>query len=304
MAVLFVTLGMTVPPAPGTGSSSQQRQAFLYAAACEGDAGASTRAGFPDASNTGVPPGTQLTDYTGPMTIETPGTVIEGKIITGQLNVAAPDVVIKNCVVKFDGWWGIQAENGKNITVKNCKFIGPGYGAESNAAILGAGTFIGNDISKSENGIVLSGGSSVVKGNYIHDLEAAGEPHYDGISVQGGQNGVLIEGNTIDSRQTSNIIIKSDFGSINDVRVNNNLMIGDAGYAIYSYGGVNGYSTTGIKITNNHIEKGHWNYYAVQNSDTTFSGNIEYPKNKAPRPREVTPDNPLPSACGGADTQP
>ncbi|PTM97179.1 calcium-binding protein [Mycoplana dimorpha] len=248
---------------------------------------AATANHFPDASNTGVPAGTQLTAYTGPMTITKAGTVIDGKIITGQLLVTAPDVVIKNSVIKYDGWWGIQAEKGPNITVMNSEFVGPGYSASSNSAILGSGTFIGNDISKSENGITLSGGSSVVKGNYIHDLEAAGSPHYDGISVQGGQNGVLIEGNTIDSTQTSDIIIKSDFGNINNVTINNNLLIGDAGYAVYSYGGVNGYKTTNIKITNNHVEKGHYGYYAVKDSDTHISGNIEYPNNQAPKPTDL-----------------
>ncbi|MBD9374405.1 right-handed parallel beta-helix repeat-containing protein [Rhizobium sp. ARZ01] len=229
------------------------------------------------------------------MTITTPGTVIEGKIITGGLRVTAPDVVIKNCVIKFDGWWGVEAENGKNITIQNCDITGPGYAAENNSAILGAGNFIGNDISKVQNGIVLSSGSSTVKGNYIHDLEALGEPHYDGISVQGGQSGVLIDGNTIDSRQTSNIIINNDFGSVSDVTVSNNLLIGDAGYAIYSHGGQAGRTTTGVNITNNHIEKGNWDYYSVYNSDTKFSGNIEYANNQAPKPGDVNttaPSNP------------
>ena len=41
--------------------------------------------GMPDATTAGVPAGTTLTAYTGPMTITTPGTVIEGKIINGTL---------------------------------------------------------------------------------------------------------------------------------------------------------------------------------------------------------------------------
>ena len=43
--------------------------------------------GMPDATTAGVPAGTTLTAYTGPMTITTPGTVIEGKIINGTLKV-------------------------------------------------------------------------------------------------------------------------------------------------------------------------------------------------------------------------
>ena len=37
--------------------------------------------GFPNADNTGVPAGVALTPYTGPMTITTPGTVIDAKQI-------------------------------------------------------------------------------------------------------------------------------------------------------------------------------------------------------------------------------
>jgi hypothetical protein len=45
--------------------------------------------GMPDATTAGVQAGTTLTAYTGPMTITTPGTGIEGKIINGTLQVLA-----------------------------------------------------------------------------------------------------------------------------------------------------------------------------------------------------------------------
>ena len=48
----------------------------------------------PGTTNTGVPPGTALTEYTGPMAIETPNIVIDGKIIRGALVVRAKDVKI------------------------------------------------------------------------------------------------------------------------------------------------------------------------------------------------------------------
>jgi len=145
------------------------------------------RFGVPDATTTGVPTGTTLTAYMGPMIITTPGTVIEGKIIDGTLKVEAANVTIKNCVVKNYGWWGIDAERAANITVQNCDFTASSS-QDTNAAILGSGNFIGNDISNSTNGIVLTGGASVVRDNYIHDLRSiSSDPHVDGISVQGGQ---------------------------------------------------------------------------------------------------------------------
>ena len=51
------------------------------------------------------------------MTISKAGTVIENQIINGSLRITAADVVIKNCVIKYNGTWGIDAEGAKNITV-------------------------------------------------------------------------------------------------------------------------------------------------------------------------------------------
>src|SRR4029078_10725842 len=49
--------------------------------------------GYPDAANTGAPAGTTLTPYSGPSTISTANTVIDGKSM-GCISVTAPGVVI------------------------------------------------------------------------------------------------------------------------------------------------------------------------------------------------------------------
>src|SRR5664279_5704719 len=50
----------------------------------------------PSASNTGVPAGKALTKYTGPLTITTAGTVIDGKAVYGDLKIQAKNVIIRN----------------------------------------------------------------------------------------------------------------------------------------------------------------------------------------------------------------
>ncbi|MBP2469117.1 right-handed parallel beta-helix repeat-containing protein [Sinorhizobium meliloti] len=233
---------------------------------------------FPNATDTGVPAGTTLTEYTGPMTITENGTVIDGMIINGPLRVMADDVVIKNSEITFDSTWGVDAEGANNFTIQDSDIVGPGSSGDSNSAILGSGTFLRNDISQVENGITLTGGSSAVKGNYIHDLEdSASDPHYDGISVQGGQDGVLIEGNTILARDTSAVFIKNDFGAINDVNVTNNFLGGTPGYDIYVDGRANGGPITNVSITDNHLSMGGYGYYSVDNASPTISGNTELP---------------------------
>ena len=163
---------------------------------------------------------------------------------------------------------------------------------DTNSAIVGSGTFIGNDISNSENGIVLSDGASVVRDNYIHDLgDNFGDPHLDGIAVQGGQNHVLIEHNTVEAWDTSCIFIKNDFGPINDITVRNNLLYGDPerrdpASTIYVYGP----NTTNVSITNNYVEKGIWlNTIATSNANPTIAGNIEWNNKTDPIPYPNSP---------------
>lgn len=65
-------------------------------------AAADVARGFPNSTNTGVPSGTTLTPYNGPMTVKKAGTVIDGKTIDGDLVVEAKNVVVKNSMVNGD----------------------------------------------------------------------------------------------------------------------------------------------------------------------------------------------------------
>lgn len=225
----------------------------------------------------GVPAGTVLTPYTGPQTITAAGAVIDGKTINRTLLIRAGNVTIKNCKITVNDNWGIDAEGAKNPTIQNCTITGPGKSGNGNSAILGAGTFLRNNCSLFSNGITLMNGASTAKGNYIHDLAAAGEPHNDGFSVQGGQNGVLIEDNVVLANDTSDIIICDDFGSVDNVRVNHNYLGGTPGINVYSvarHSADKGWHVKGVSITNNVIVKGFYDYFTIENSTTTLSGNV------------------------------
>lgn len=233
--------------------------------------------GEPTAATTGAK-GT-LTAYTGPMTISVAGTVIDSKTITGMLLVRAANVTVKNCRINGNDYWGIDAEGSSGLTVTDCTFAGANSG---NSAIL-SGTncklIARCDIRGWENGITLQDGSAQVIGNYIHDLLAGPDGHYDGISVQGGQKGVLIKGNTVYSYDTSCVFIKADFGPIDDVTVDGNWLLNQAGKQtaapVYAYG-MPSKPATNIKITNNVLEKG-WNgdYLLTQDCTPVFTGNTD-----------------------------
>jgi hypothetical protein len=83
--------------------------------------------GYPDSSDTGVPPGTTLTP-SGSITASTPGQVIDGKDVTGQIYVNADNVTIENTRVTQTGDCGptntcgnaaIRIEGATGVLIKN-----------------------------------------------------------------------------------------------------------------------------------------------------------------------------------------
>ncbi|ANY82261.1 hypothetical protein BB934_28440 (plasmid) [Microvirga ossetica] len=196
------------------------------------------------------------------------GTVLSGLDIKGMVVIRADNVTIQNSKISSDGYSGVKVERGfKGASVINSDIDGMGSTAGS-YGIMGNGTFVGNDIRGFENGINLTGGSSTVRGNYIHGLQAPGSPHYDGIQSMGGQSDTLIEGNTIRARGTSAIFIDNMFGPVNGVTVRNNYLGDDGqflGYTMYVLGDRGGhYPVMNVIIRDNYIIKGKYGFYSIR----------------------------------------
>lgn len=246
------------------------------------------RFGMPDASTTGVKSGSTLTTYTGPMNITKDGTVIENAIINGTLSVKAANVTIKNSIIQNFSTWGVEGENAANLRIENSDFIGLGRTQVTNSAILGSGTFVGNDIQGVAIGIQLTDGASTVRGNYIHDLSSTqSDAHYDGITALGRQSNVLIEHNSIFAPQdhgTASILIQNFFGPVSNLTVRDNLMTGDPSYTMYVDASRSGGPITGVVIENNYIEKGYYGYISIENSSPTIRNNIQWQEGVDPTP--------------------
>ena len=73
--------------------------------------------GYPDPSNTGVPPGETLNSYEGDLRVTTPGTVISDVSVKGTVEIMASNVTIRDSEVTT-----IDGNEGHNI------WIGPGAG--------------------------------------------------------------------------------------------------------------------------------------------------------------------------------
>ncbi len=231
--------------------------------------------GYPTAATVGVPANVTLTPYTGPTTVNANGVVIDGKTINAAtLELNGDNITLRNSRVTFSGFWGVAA-SGFNCKIENCDIIGPGSSGQSNSGSVGCGTFLNNDISKYENGILLDGANSTIRGNYVHDLLSPGDPHYDGIACHGNVNGALIEHNSIVAHDTSCVFLKNNFGPINNVRVLDNYLAGAVSYNVYVDGRASSSPITNVEIAFNKVEKGVFGYYSVDNATPNIHDNTE-----------------------------
>jgi hypothetical protein len=195
------------------------------------------RTGYPTAADTG-PLGPLVPS--GPLTISQPGAVVEGLDVTGEINVTAPDVTIRNVRVRSgSAAWLLVTRNDTGTTTLD----GVSVEAESGAAV-GRGVFqIGNGrlvvansrILGTQDGCVCSRGA--ITDSYIRLGPNQHGAHNDGIQSGGGR-GLLIRHNTIlnPNGQTSAIALFEEFGPQVDVRVEDNLLAG-GGYTIYAGSG-------------------------------------------------------------------
>jgi Bacterial TSP3 repeat len=202
------------------------------------------RPGFPREDNTGVPPGTVLTPYSGPSNITTAGTVIDAKNITGCLEVSAPKVTIKRSKITCNGPKGIHS-NSSNLLIEdveiNCS-DGPGCTAigDQNFTARRVNVYGGENLIWGEYNVAI-------EDSFIHDQvdhtatdcpveEGSRNCHTDGI--QGATSNVRIEHNTIygynvaASDFSNSAITLGQGDSHGTVIITNNLLAG-GGYTIY-----------------------------------------------------------------------
>jgi hypothetical protein len=252
---------------------------------------------YPDATNTGVPAGVTLTPHSGDLVINTPGAVISGLNITGTVYINAPNVTLVNCKVTSNNYYVVAVKEGITGTVvQNCTIDGTGNGPAGQHGIGGAGTFIGNNIFNTKDGINIEGSNTVIKDNYIHDLNTSDPAitHFDGIFVDGGFNNVLISHNTVLGRDTSCVFICNDFGPMDNIVVDRNLLLGqnDAAASIYVIEKAgNPAQITNVQVTNNVIGKGYWYWDSVERTEPVWTNNVDYATGKI-----ISTDNVLSSA--------
>lgn len=217
--------------------------------------------GFPDAGNTGVPDGTVLTTYTGPLTITTP-TVIDGKKITGRLIVKA-SLTIRNSTLTGT----IDGDYGKPLLVEDSNLNG---GSTSYPTVgYGDVTIRRSEITGGQHN-VLCGTNCVVEDSWLHDQALPSNQgfHNNAYISNGGSNVVLRHNtvhctpkdNSVGGGCTADVSFFGDFSTISNVTVDNNLFKTTPGGYCGTFG-LNpskpyGSNPTGVKVTDNVFERG------------------------------------------------
>lgn len=247
---------------------------------------------FPDATNTGVPAGTQLVAATSNV-ITQPG-VYSGLVFTGTVQIECSGVTLENCLVKDtpSDWVSVLVTgNVKNVVIQNCEIAGAG----SNSTVTGTyGIGVGDDsqVSIYNNNIhdvgspfAIGAGQVVIEGNYAHDFYSGPGTHYNGIQVNGGNGAdfsLLMDKNTIinNQPQTDAIMLDNESGAIHNVTITNNLLVG-GDYTVYVDGSKGSAPVTNVNISNNHLGAGIYGEWYLDsgtlgsaNYQVTTSGNV------------------------------
>ncbi|QHT54773.1 hypothetical protein GXP71_00770 [Cellulomonas sp. H30R-01] len=192
----------------------------------------------PDATTTGVPNGTKLTVHNGDLTITTPNTVIDGLDVRGFVKVAAPNVTIKNSIIRGRATSTqtalvTSASSTASVTVIDSELYnsvpGPwvdgvrGYNFKLQRVNL-------HDVIDMAH---IYGDNVTIEASYLHDnLHYEVDPaqnntpsHDDSIQIQKGNN-MRIVGNNISGAFNTGIQFTQDQGTVSNVTIDKNMLDG------------------------------------------------------------------------------
>ncbi|WP_182872787.1 hypothetical protein [Microbispora sp. H10670] len=245
-------------PRPGEERESLHvRATATPSSRASGASGAIDASRWPNAKTTGVGDIQLIPNPV--LRVTTPGEVIDGYEVHGDISVEADDVVIRRTRVVSDshqGWGIIQRQGVGGLVIEDSEIVStPGHKIDQ--AVLNFGgmlTVRRTNISGTADGVVTSHG--LIEGNYIHDPSPGKDDHVDLIQAGSGPAAglkLIIRNNTLfnQQEQTSAVGLFQDFGAPHDVLIEGNLL-GGGGYSLYAGRGADDkHATSNIKVIKN-----------------------------------------------------
>jgi hypothetical protein len=258
--VVAVVLAVGALPAVGPAAARPTVVALDASAAGPAQSGPAPRAPATKAgpSNTGVPPGTRLRRHVGDIDVTRPGTVIDGLDVRGAIKVMAPNVTIKNTIIRFrrGGYTDGIHSYSTGLRVIDTE-IAPRVPSSDYNGIMGSG-FVATrvDIHGVVDAVHIYGDQVLVRrswlhGNshFVHDPNWDGRPsHDDSIQIVGGDH-IRIRRNTLGGAYNAGVQITEDYSTVTDVAITGNLAGGGSCTVNVSQKG--GGPIPGLRITDN-----------------------------------------------------
>jgi hypothetical protein len=242
----------------------------------------------------GVPDGVNLTVHNGDITVTKAGTVIDGLDVRGMIRIKAPNVTIKNSIVRGKALSGNNAMisnygNGYAFTVQNSELKASNPSVWING-ILGS-NFTVRDVKIHDvvDAIHITGSNVTVERSWLYDnLHYAKDPnhgngpsHDDSIQVQAGNN-IKIVDNVITGPHNAVMQITQDTGKVSNVTFEGNAV--DNGFCSINVAEKSRGPIVGLKITNNRfgLNTGHPRCAVVAPSSTKITLDNNWFENNGP----------------------
>lgn len=152
---------------------------------------------FPTDLTTGVRAGVNLQE-SGSITVDEPGTVIEGLRVRGRITVEASGVTIRDTLVESGGSaYGIRILGpARGVLVENVEVDNQDAGGIGIFFNGGSGVVRSANIHSGSDGIRIQSSDVTVEQSYIHDLKREPGGHHDSIQIRSGDN-VTVRGNSL-----------------------------------------------------------------------------------------------------------
>jgi hypothetical protein len=243
--------------------------------------------GYPNLSNTGVPPGTVLTQRIGYGAVTTAdGQIIEDlDIRDASITVNHHNCIVRRCKIYFRGGYGIGIPFGILGTIIEDCDINSGFRNNGPAQGIGGVPLAIRrcNIYRGENGIAHFGSygdgsvQQVIEDNFVHSLRSSpGTPHYDCLQFNGGNGNIVVRHNTFhnENTDTSAILIQNLFGAVPGIRIEDNIMAG-GGYTSYCVGRTEDPAVDPIVVQyyNNQFHCGAFGYIIDTQAEPDMAGN-------------------------------
>lgn len=214
----------------------------------------------PSGTTTGVPAGTALRVHDGDLTVTTAGTVIDGLDIRGYLRVKAPNVTVRNTIVRgrpgLTSYMSLVQASSTGLTITDSELLAA-HPTPYVDGIVGSGFTLDRvNIHGVVDSVKVTGNDVLVQSSWLHDnLYYLQDPNYgntpthdDNIQIQRGNN-ITIRNTVMSSTHNAAVMITQDSGAVSNLTFTANRADGGActiNVAEKSYGPIRG-----LSITNN-----------------------------------------------------